>query len=289
MTLIPSVISHRSHQESQIGLFKRLPLELRCLVFEKIDPPPRSIIVRQSSHGYFICSPPPPVALQICSVSRQRALRRFKPLFNGKDGKSRPIYVRPQIDSIFLDLLDLHSFITRCPEVHEFYTIIVPEVAMGYFWDALPSVKRLLVTDSLSDKRHQRYYDPISVVPDSSRKEDEKKWARCITDYLDSVPEVYAVRICSDNNWTYLLASRQLVRLQAKRLDGSWVWDDEPRDNEDRAESFSFSWVQDVEFAVSAFSSFGKEAFKGYIKDTLTKAAYHYLEYLDEKIEAGIE
>lgn len=268
MAFVPSSSTTlQSHQESR--LFERLPLELRCLVLDETDPAPRQIIVRQSGHGYFICSPPPPVALQVCRESRRRALRRFKPFFTGRDGKYRPIYVRPQVDTLFFDLSSVAYFVCLYPEVHEFHTVIAPEVAMGWEWDAFPSAKRLLVADDLSERRHQRYYTPIDVVPDNSAKEDEEGWRRNIADYLGSGPEVCAVRIRSDKTWTYLLAKRELERMKAERFP-------------------HFHDLHAVKLAVSAFSEFGQVTFRSArFKKVLKWAAYQYLQDLDYKMEMG--
>lgn len=54
------------------------------------------------------------------------------------------------------------------------------------------------------------------MVLDNSRKEDEGHWRECIAAYLDSVPEVYTVRIRADKTWTYILAKRELERMKAE-------------------------------------------------------------------------
>jgi hypothetical protein len=110
---------------------RKIPLEIRKLIWQYTLPASRIIqfTVREDYDGSFFSGGTPPVALHICSESRQEALSVSRPFFafdHEMESMSRPIYFSPTRDILYFaerNALRDAQFIHRFPEIKEIRSI----------------------------------------------------------------------------------------------------------------------------------------------------------------------
>jgi hypothetical protein len=110
---------------------KKIPLEIRKLIWQYSLSASRIIqfTVREDDNGSFFSGSTPPVALHICSESRQEALSIYRPFFafdHEIESASRPIYFCPARDILYFaetNALRDEQFIHRFPEVKEIQSL----------------------------------------------------------------------------------------------------------------------------------------------------------------------
>jgi hypothetical protein len=110
---------------------RKIPLEIRKLIWQ-YSLPASCIIqftVREDDDGSFFSGSAPPVALHICSESRQEALSIYRPFFafdREMDSASRLIYFCPAHDILYFaetNALRDEQFIHRFPEVKDIQSV----------------------------------------------------------------------------------------------------------------------------------------------------------------------
>jgi hypothetical protein len=114
---------------------RKIPLEIRKLIWQYTLLASRIIqfTVREDHGGSFFSGSTPPVALHICSESRQEALSIYQPFFafdREMESASRPIYFCPVRDILYIagtNALRDEQFVHRFPEVKE-----IQSVALDY-------------------------------------------------------------------------------------------------------------------------------------------------------------
>ncbi|KAI1291677.1 hypothetical protein F5Y03DRAFT_388341 [Xylaria venustula] len=158
--------------------FVNLSYELRTLIWEYALSDRRVFRIfetyQEDSYDLtktFFCSARLPVVLYVCKESREVALAHFRPFFEESwHGKiSRPIYIRPELDILYIDSLRLGNLALDYLDINKIESI------------AIPSMTRLLLVKALGKPwPSNRCCATIELSPDAAGKQKESEWAEYI-------------------------------------------------------------------------------------------------------------
>ncbi|QSS66997.1 hypothetical protein I7I51_03209 [Histoplasma capsulatum] len=182
------------YQQGTCFPLMELPPEIRILVWKNALPNRRVLRISElPASGYeprekMFCSARPPVLLHICRESREVALAHFRPFFSEKCGSEmpRPIYFRPKLDILYIDVMFLDEITSEYPEVNEIESIAIP-IRSPRNLDLsgkMTGMKSLFFVTALEEPwPWNRCCSTVELSPNPDRKERELEW----TDYISMI------------------------------------------------------------------------------------------------------
>lgn len=188
----------------------KLPKELRMSIWAAMISGPRVIRIRKANRRlHFLCSSPPPITLHICGESRDYTLKLFKKFYIRPDTIPRPVYFRPDLDTIYLDMnTGLLEFVWQHPEVNDVHTIAMAKRAFYKITSPalLPSdirgliffnrLKILAVTGRMIDPSH--CCPDLQLVKGSATTLDVEGWETWIKSCSSSEVHIQSANVvCS--------------------------------------------------------------------------------------------
>jgi hypothetical protein len=141
----------------------------------------------------FFCSARPPAILHVCKESREVGLKYFKPFFAKRQGSatiSRPIYVRPRFDVLYLEFVEystLAKFPEAYPEANEFESIAiygsighVVELFSSSARRRFSSMKRLFIVTSRPPCPPLWCCTAVKLLPHAAGDKLKREWTGAI-------------------------------------------------------------------------------------------------------------
>ncbi|OJD27146.1 hypothetical protein ACJ73_01454 [Blastomyces percursus] len=179
------------YQQATCFPLMELPPEIRVLVWKDALPNRRVLRISElPASGYepgekMFCSARPPVLLHVCVESREVALAHFKPFFREKceSKMPRPIYFRPKLDILYIDVRTPDDISEEYPEVNEIESIAIqirPPRSIDLRGTMTGMTSLFLVTALEEPWPLNRCCSTVELSPDPARKESELEW----TDYI---------------------------------------------------------------------------------------------------------
>ncbi|OJD20358.1 hypothetical protein ACJ73_08310 [Blastomyces percursus] len=182
------------YQQGTCFPLMELPPEIRILVWKNALPNRRVLRISElPASGYeprekMFCSARPPVLLHICKESRDVALAHFRPFFREICGSKmpRPIYFRPKLDILYIDVMSPDEITSEYPEVNEIESIAIPIQSPRNLdlSGKMTGMKSLFLVTALEEPwPWNRCCSTIELSPNPDRKERELEW----TDYISMI------------------------------------------------------------------------------------------------------